>query len=263
MNPGYVDTPEGLVHYRTEGSGEPLLLLHQVGLSSDQFTEMMPIFSKTYRVIAMDLPGYGSSYLPAQAYTVEDYARNVMHFLDALHIEQIGVVGRYLGASVAVEMAAAHPARINKLVLFGCVYEEPASQEERLNFYRGNRMQIKGDGSHLMSLWQHHLSRPHFDLETVQRAVVDYLKSGMGIRAEDGHVALYTYDIESRLSGIKSPTLLLYGAADRIVSRLEVTSSLVPRCRAKVIDGVRAFPTWEKPREIARVILEFLENPGV
>ena len=42
MKRGYVDTPEGQVHYRTEGSGEPILLLHKAGLSSDEYTEMLP-----------------------------------------------------------------------------------------------------------------------------------------------------------------------------------------------------------------------------
>lgn len=46
MKRGYVDTPEGQVHYREEGTGEPLLLLHKAGLSSDEFTEMLPFLGK-------------------------------------------------------------------------------------------------------------------------------------------------------------------------------------------------------------------------
>jgi len=46
MKRGYADTPEGQVHYRTEGNGETLLLLHKAGLSSDEFTEMLPFLGK-------------------------------------------------------------------------------------------------------------------------------------------------------------------------------------------------------------------------
>ena len=64
MKRGYADTPEGQVHYRTEGNGEPLLLLHKAGLSSDEFTEMLPFLGKKFQVIAMDVLGYGNTDLP-------------------------------------------------------------------------------------------------------------------------------------------------------------------------------------------------------
>jgi pimeloyl-ACP methyl ester carboxylesterase len=48
----YADIPEGRMHYRTEGDGEPLLLLHMSLGSSDEFTRTIPFLSNTYRVIA-------------------------------------------------------------------------------------------------------------------------------------------------------------------------------------------------------------------
>jgi pimeloyl-ACP methyl ester carboxylesterase len=57
MKRAYVDIPEGQVHYRTDGSGPVLLLLHRVPTSSALFIKVIPILAKHYRVIAMDILG--------------------------------------------------------------------------------------------------------------------------------------------------------------------------------------------------------------
>jgi pimeloyl-ACP methyl ester carboxylesterase len=84
MKRGYIETPEGQVHYRTEGNGEPLLLLHKAGLSSDEFTEMLPFLGKKYRVVAMDVLGYGNTNMPVPEPDFNDYVNNILHFLDAM-----------------------------------------------------------------------------------------------------------------------------------------------------------------------------------
>jgi pimeloyl-ACP methyl ester carboxylesterase len=52
MKRGYVDTPEGQIHYRYDGSGEPVLLLHKASLSSDEYSEMLLLLGKKYMAIA-------------------------------------------------------------------------------------------------------------------------------------------------------------------------------------------------------------------
>ena len=160
-----------------------------------------------------------------------------------------------------MEMAAAYPTRVNKLVLSSLAYAEPEAQRERYNSFRNKGMVIKEDGSHLMDLWKER-SRPHMTLEMVQRAIIDYLRSGLGVRTEDGHRALFSYDFGAKLPVIISHTLLLYGAADTFLHRLEATKSAIPKCWTKIIEGTRSYPTWEKPQEFAQAVLEFLENQG-
>ena len=59
MKKAYVDIPEGQIHYRIEGSGEPVLLLHAAVTSSDEYTRVIPFLAKTYCAIAMDFLGNG------------------------------------------------------------------------------------------------------------------------------------------------------------------------------------------------------------
>jgi len=64
MKRAFIDTPEGQIHFRTEGRGEPVLLLHKASLSSEEYKEMIPILAKNYRVIAIDVLGCGDSDQP-------------------------------------------------------------------------------------------------------------------------------------------------------------------------------------------------------
>ena len=263
MKRAYIDTPEGQVHYRTEGSGEPVLLLHKAGLSSDQYTDMLPFLGKSYRAIAMDVLGCGNTDLTPHEPQFQDYVRNIMHFLDAVNIKKTNVVGHLLGASFAVEMAVTYPARVNKLVLWDCVYEEQKVQKKNQDEFRNKRMEFKEDGSHLLDLWKSRSPQPPGNLEMIQRSAVNYLSSGLGARAEDVHRALFGYDIEPNLTKIKSPTLLLYCRQSPLFARLEVTRDLIPGCQTRIIEGSPSFPFWEKPENLAKVIIGFLQNQRI
>lgn len=109
MKRAYADIPEGQIHYRTEGEGPPLLLIHQAVISSLEYSRMIPILSKTHRVMAMDMLGCGGSDKPPRAYQIGDYARSVASFLDSLGIKKASVVGHHTGACIGVELAVTYP----------------------------------------------------------------------------------------------------------------------------------------------------------
>ena len=73
---GYVDLPEGQIHYRTAGDGPPLLLLHIASFSSDQFLEVLPTLAGENWVIAMDRFGHGTSDPPPDEVSVPGPGRN-------------------------------------------------------------------------------------------------------------------------------------------------------------------------------------------
>ena len=58
---GYAQAPQGQLHYRDAGSGDPILLLHQTPRSLDEFAELQPLLARNHRVIAMDMVGFGGS----------------------------------------------------------------------------------------------------------------------------------------------------------------------------------------------------------
>ena len=252
----YVDIPEGQVHYQVEGSGKPLLLLHQTGASSEEYSLMIPILAKTYRAVAMDLLGYGNSDKPPLGFKIEDHARSIVHFLDALDIKKTSIVGHHAGSRLAVEIAATWPERVDKLFLSGCPWytleERQALPSEPV--YRS--MEIKEDGSFLMELWQNYRSfSRELKPEDLRRVVAVALMSGAGLH--DLHQAAFQHDIEPRLRLIKSPTLLVSGSEDMFCNRLDTISQLVPQCKTQVINGGGILTCLERPDEFARAILDF------
>jgi len=266
MKKAYADIPEGQVHYKTEGSGEPLLLLHQTPTSSDEYLAMIPVLARSYRVVALDTPGYGNSDNPPHEYEVTDYARSAASFLDALGIEKASIVGHHTGAAIATEVAAAYPERVDKLILSGCPSLDPQEWAKLLSDIGmpsgpTRRTEITDDGSFLLASWQNSKNTaPHLTPEARLKALINNLTTLL--RPYNIILALQRYDIKSRLRLIKSPTLLTCGREDMLFGLLEVTKQLVPRSKTRIIEGCGAGICSEKPEEFARIILDFLESPG-
>ncbi len=262
---GYIDIPEGQIHYRTKGNGPPLLLLHQSVCSSDEYSRVIPILAKSYRVIAMDTLGYGESDKPPHPYEITDYARSVVSFLNALSIGKTNVVGHHTGAHIAVELAASYPERVDKLVLSGCPFYR--DQNEGLALLHGKVFQpleIKPDGSHLMQAWEKTLSySPNAPIELLYELAMEILKAG--VRGEEAHWASFRYDPRSRLPLIKSKTLVLSGERDLFYPVVEDVKSLIPQSKIAIIKGRGSTPLIirRRPEEFAEAVLDFLQNPSV
>ncbi|MBI4234338.1 MAG: alpha/beta hydrolase [Chloroflexi bacterium] len=263
----YADTPYGQLHYRYAGQGQPLLLFHQTATCSECFDGATPFLAPSYRVIAVDTPGFGMSDKPPKQWTVADYTRCFVAFLDALRIERTSVYSHHTGATWACELAAAYPSRVDKLILDGTPYwpEPPSELMQRLQ-----PIVLKDDGSHLMAVWEDitgrvktAFPRPYSRkvLETINAEVLWKLMAGT--RYHEGYVALYQYDILSRLPLIQAPTLVMAGAEDGLRRTIDPVAARIRRARTYVGKGGSYLKTYEDPEALAHVILEFLQNPGV
>ena len=260
MQCGYINTPEGQVHYRTEGNGDPLLLLHKAGLSSDEYTEMLPFLGKKYRVIAMDVLGYGNTNMPVPEPGFDDYVKNILHFLDAMKIRKTNIAGHLLGSSFAVEIAAVHPERVKKLILWDGIYLEPQVRKDTQEEYAKEHMEFKVDGSHLLKVWNGRNPKPDSNLNLIQRSAIEYMKSSLGAASGVSHRALFSYDIGPKLPQIKCPTLLMHGSGGPLFARQAAIRNAIPGCREVTLDIPGSFPFWERPEAVAKVMLDFLQK---
>ncbi len=257
MKCGYVDLPEGQIHYRTEGSGEPLLMLHMATHSSNQFTRVIPFLSKTCRAIAMDFPGNGSSYKPTHQFTTEDYARSVVSFMDSLDIRKASFVGRGAGARVSVVIAVTLPERVDKLVIATLPYwPDDGAQRSWRDRPEFSRVDIKPDGSHLMEWWRRASSQGD-QLELVEERMLDLIQAGP--RGEELHWAGFAHtETPKELTLIKCPTLVLWGDRGKHSSEAQDIHRLIPGSKLTILKDAPLNADIVKPKEFAEAILDFL-----
>jgi pimeloyl-ACP methyl ester carboxylesterase len=116
-----VDLGQVQMFYREAGDpkGPTVLLLHGFPTSSHMYRELMPQLADRYRVLAPDLPGFGSTTAPARdayAYTFDNLSRALLAFVDALGLDRFAMMVFDYGAPVGFRLAAHHPHRIAAIV---------------------------------------------------------------------------------------------------------------------------------------------------
>jgi pimeloyl-ACP methyl ester carboxylesterase len=114
----FIDIDSVNVHYRKEGEGETILLIHGTFSSLHTFDEWTNILKENYQVIRLDLPGFGlTGPHPKNKYAIESYADFINEFLETLSIESCTVVGNSLGGWLSWEFALKYPSKVKKMVL--------------------------------------------------------------------------------------------------------------------------------------------------
>jgi pimeloyl-ACP methyl ester carboxylesterase len=230
----YADTPDGQIHYAEAGQGKPVLLLHQTPRSWDEFRDVLPILGRKYRALAMDTIGFGDSYRLKGEASIEVFARGVVQLMDALFIRQASIVGHHTGGVVAVEVAAAHPDRVEKLILSSTPYVDAEDREKRKIRPPIDDVEEKPDGSHLCELWQRRMSF--------------YPKSRP--------------DLEQRVPLIKAPTLVLGGTDDPFsYPRMRPLAEHILGSKTAEIKGGMVPMVDQMPEEFAKVVMDFLDSP--
>jgi pimeloyl-ACP methyl ester carboxylesterase len=99
------------------GEGPALLFVHGLSGCWQNWLENIPFFARDHRVIAIDLPGFGESEMPAESISMSAYARTLDALLDELEIDCVRVVGNSMGGFIGAELALTVPARVERLVL--------------------------------------------------------------------------------------------------------------------------------------------------
>lgn len=115
-----VKTAEWNLHYHEAGEGHPLVLFHGSGPGAtgwSNFSGNLEGLSKHFRVIAVDMPGWGASD-PCPVDRLE-HVDAAIQFFDALGIEKAAVVGNSMGGITTVRLAAEHPDRVSHLITMG------------------------------------------------------------------------------------------------------------------------------------------------
>ena len=216
--PKTIDTPHGTVSYLEAGRGTPLVLLHGIGSGAASWAAQIDAFSESFRVIAWNAPGYGTSdRVGPENPAASDYAAHLAGLLDALDVSVCNLVSHSLGAIMACGFARAEPDRVKSLMI-----ASPASgygsagtdiQEQR----RTGRMSLMND------LGPEGLARErHGNLlsENAPQWARDRVRSVMAQLRPDGYrqavELLVNGDIKADADHIALPVTVVVGGADTV-----------------------------------------------
>jgi pimeloyl-ACP methyl ester carboxylesterase len=113
-----VRTRGGRISIASAGSGDALVCLHGLGGTKASFLPTLAALADGFRVIAVDLPGFGDSSKPiTAAYDAPFFARSTIELLDALELDRVHFAGNSMGGRVAIEVGLLAPERARKLIL--------------------------------------------------------------------------------------------------------------------------------------------------
>jgi pimeloyl-ACP methyl ester carboxylesterase len=253
---GYVDTPDGQVHYREVNrvSGTPLVLLHQTASSGMMFEPLMTLLSDSFHTLALDTPGFGASYSPPSLFTVHYLSSTLHAALTNLGVESCYLFGHHTGSAIAVQMAHDYPNFVKKMVLSG----PPLLSEAQVNGLKASLkpFALAEDGSHLTQVWERIRKRDSaLPLETVHREVL--LTQSARDAAQATYQAVFEQPFQSQLEALEIPILVMAGEQDTLRASLEPAFSILKNGAMKVIPNQGPYICDQNPQAVADIIKEF------
>jgi pimeloyl-ACP methyl ester carboxylesterase len=243
------------IRYLSAGEGPPMVLLHGAGDNALDWRWVMPTLAATHKVYAPDLPGSPDSARPAADYSPAFFERIVAVFVDALDIGRATFVGNSLGGLIALRLALSEPARVRALVLVdsaGLGYtvnpaftsvNVPGLGEAAIPFWRtpvGAYQRAWGRTALLFAHPPTSVPREWLAEQCRLAQSPGYLEAHLSVLRALVSPLGQREVLVDRLPSLKIPTLVVWGAGDRVfpeshareaVVRLQKGSlALIPEC---------------------------------
>jgi pimeloyl-ACP methyl ester carboxylesterase len=236
------------------GRGRPLLFLHpEIGI--ERSAPVLDHLAAGARVLAPSHPGFGRSELPRWMNTVEDLAYFYLDFLETLDLRDVTLVGVSFGGWIAAAIAVKSAERLSRLVLANPIGIKVADRETR-------------DVVDVFAITEpEYNALAYCDPKVGERDYAAVPDSDVLVAARNREATArfawspYMHDpkLKHRLHRIRIPTLVLWGANDRILSEPygRAFCAAIPGARFEPIARAGHFPHLEQPEEFARRVLEF------
>ncbi|MFN2582549.1 MAG: alpha/beta fold hydrolase [Candidatus Dormibacteria bacterium] len=238
------------------GAGAPLLLLHGWGTSSELFAPVLDQLQHGRWLIVPDLPGFGGTPPPLQAWSVHEYSSWVVALLDRLGVTRCDVLGHSNGGRVALVMATEHPERIGKLVLVAAAGIRPRRRVRDRAAVRSYKMLRRVERTRLIPRTLRESARARAD----RRGSADYRAASGVMRAT--LVRLVNEDLAPLLARIEAPTLLVWGDRDTEtpIEQARVMERRIPDAGLVVLEGGSHYAYLEQAARFCHIVDVFLRS---
>ena len=248
------------IHYVEVGSGPPLILLHGLGGSSQNWALNSGPLSKAFHVIIPDQIGFGTSDKPFINYRIATYVDFLDQFCKQLKIERATLVGESMGGWIAAAFTLAFPDRVDRLVLVDAAGYAPPANFDYRTLYGLNPSSREG----MKKL----AGRIFFNKAFAGDQVMDQFMA-QRIGAGDGYTINMIIAsmirgedfLDNRLEDIRQPTLIVWGREDGLIplSDGQRFKKEIPNSTLVVLEQCGHVPNFEKAAEFNLALLKFLK----
>lgn len=255
------------LYYEIHGEGKPLVLISGLGYSNWQWHKMVPLLAEKFKVITFDNRGVGQSDKPAGPYTAQMLAQDTVGLLDALKIEKAIIAGHSMGGFIAQALALDFPQRVEKLILcstnFGGPNHVPVTPEAMkvLTDVTSDALTRFKNGLAVSTAPDWSEKNPEMIEEWIQWRVANPIEPvhyqaqmaiGLGLMPE---VAAF----ENKLSRLNVPTLILFGAHDKVVppANADLLSKKIASSTVVIFPDAGHFFPIEIAEAASRTITDF------
>jgi len=248
------------IHYEIAGEGPAMVLIHAIPFDHTLWLYQIAHFSTWFRVIAVDLRGFGRSAKVTAPYSFEDMARDVLGVMDTEQVERAVVMGCSIGSKLALLLGGIWPERFQAVIQVGG-NSGPQDLKRR----------IEGYGSEPFPSYRRaHLrfgNRDGFGDEPIGRYLHDMFSERDPWHDPEAIFAVFRAlsmgDARPYLSDYRPPTLIINGEFDAARPRGEETAKLIPGSRYNVLAGTGHACMIEDPAGFDALVVAFLREYGL
>jgi pimeloyl-ACP methyl ester carboxylesterase len=255
------------------GEGPPLVFIHGLSGSWQNWLEQVPVFAEERRVVTLDLPGFGHSPMPREKISMAGYARLLDRLLDVLEIDAAAVVGNSMGGFIAAELAISSPQRVERLTLVSAAGISTENAKVPMSGLRRAAPLVAATTAWLASKSDTVARRARLRNATLSAIVRHPSRLPAPLAAEqlrgagkpgfvDALEAIITYPIRERLVEIACPTLIVWGDRDPLITvrDADVFAELIPDSRKVIFQDTGHVAMFERPSAFNALLKDFLSE---
>jgi 3-oxoadipate enol-lactonase len=258
-----VENEGARIYWDEEGSGEPILLIMGLGVTSHLWHRTRPVLAKRFWTLALDNRGVGRSDVPCGPYPISLMAADAVAVLDAAGVESAHVFGVSMGGMIAQELALQYRKRVRSLIL-GCtsaggptaVRAEPEARQMLMS--RAEMTSEQALEAPVPFIYHPATSRQRIDEDVAIRRrwfprPEAYTAQLQGILAWESY---------SRLSEIEVRTLVIHGESDRLLppGNAKLIADRIRGAKLVMIAHASHIFATDQPEQTHEAILSFLTN---
>ncbi len=248
------------IWYEVTGAGPALVFVHANPFDHDLWMYQAAHFSTWFRIVGIDIRGYGRSAKVTTPYGLADMCDDVIGVMDDLGIARAICVGCSVGSSIAILLGLDHPDRFEAIILVGGNSGSSDRYGQRIEGYRNDLADY-----HIKHLRD--LVHPQFADSRLGRHLLNqFVERQPRLRGEaiaQVFMAGNHTDTTARLPTMQVPTLVINGELDHSLAGGQRTARLVPGAVHKILPGTGHACCIEDPAGLDGLVIEFLQARGL